>query len=78
MARLKRYTLQELMDECSPLLPRSAADQAWLDIVPVGLEVEGLDAQRADSAPSQGDRRNHPCAARQMDAEDPIDRVKPE
>ena len=43
MARLKRYTLQELMDECDPSSPRSAEEQAWLDLIPIGLEIDGLD-----------------------------------
>ena len=48
MARLKRYTLQELMDECDHSSPRSAEEQAWLDLVPVGLEVDGLGSVPVD------------------------------
>ena len=54
MARLKRYTLQELMAECDLSSPRGAEDQAWLDMFPVGLEVEGFDSAE--------------CSARLLDA----------
>jgi hypothetical protein len=33
-----RYTLGELLAQCDPSVPRSAEEQAWLDIVPVGRE----------------------------------------
>lgn len=31
------------MDECDPSSPRSAEEQAWLGMVPVGLEIDGLE-----------------------------------
>jgi hypothetical protein len=33
-----RYTLDELLAQCDLSVPRSAEEQAWLDIVPVGRE----------------------------------------
>lgn len=36
-----RYTLEKLMSECNPELPRSAEEQAWLDLAPVGRELDG-------------------------------------
>lgn len=49
MARLRRHSLQELMDGCDASSPRSAEEQAWLDLVPVGLEIDGLDSVPGDS-----------------------------
>lgn len=39
--RRGRYTLQQLIDESDPDCPRSADDEAWLEMGSVGLEIVG-------------------------------------
>lgn len=41
MDRRGRYTLQQLIDESDPARPRSADDEAWLEMGSVGLEIVG-------------------------------------
>lgn len=42
------------MNECDPARARSAEEQAWLDLVPVGLEIEALDSvSEASGKPRQ-------------------------
>jgi antitoxin ChpS len=35
----RRYTLDELIDQCDPSAPISEEEQAWLDEGPVGREI---------------------------------------
>ena len=34
-----RYTLDELLAQCEPSAPRTAEDQEWLDLPPLGEEI---------------------------------------
>lgn len=43
MPRKPRDNLDQLMSECEPKRPRSAEEQAWLDMVPVGREFGAQD-----------------------------------
>jgi antitoxin ChpS len=35
----QRYTLSDLIDQCDPSAPMTEADQAWLEVAPVGREA---------------------------------------
>lgn len=35
----KRYSLQELLDQCDPSAPLSVEDSQWVDSSPVGKEL---------------------------------------
>lgn len=35
----KRYSLNELLDQCDPALPRTTAEKAWVNASPVGQEI---------------------------------------
>lgn len=39
MAAVRRYALQELIDLCDPESAPGAEELAWLDTIPVGLEI---------------------------------------
>lgn len=56
MVQLKRrYSLDELLAACSPARAPSAEEQAWIDLIPVGLEDEEFRVQLgASSVPSVG------------------------
>lgn len=58
MDRLKRYKLEELLDECDLTSPLGANDEQWLDMTPVGLEVDCPDAAHPDAGLSEA----HPGA----------------
>ena len=63
MPRSKRYTIEELMAECDSERPRSAEEQAWLDLVPVGLEFgasEGSDGADESNAHGPADCSSKP------------------
>lgn len=48
MTESKRYFLHELLDACDSAGAHSVEVQAWLDLVPVGLENELPDAESKD------------------------------
>lgn len=50
-----RYMLEKLISECNPELPRRAEERAWLDLAPVGRELEGW----GDGLPLDEDRHDH-------------------
>lgn len=58
MDRLKRYKLEELLDECDLTSPLGANDEQWLDMAPVGLEVDCPNAAHPDAGLSEA----HPGA----------------
>jgi antitoxin ChpS len=37
--RKPHYTLEELLEQCDPSAPLSEAEQEWLNVKPVGLEI---------------------------------------
>lgn len=61
MARLKRYKLKNLIDECDLRSARSADDEAWLEMAPVGQEVAGPDSAERDNGLSEAGMSDKPA-----------------
>ncbi len=60
MARLKRYKLKNLIDECDLRSPRSADEEAWLDMASVGQEFAGPDSTEPDTGLSEAGMSDKP------------------
>jgi antitoxin ChpS len=50
--RRRRYTLAELLAQTDPVLERTAEDEAWLNMRPVGREVRRCSAARTGRSTS--------------------------